>query len=194
MKRLLINSLLGCMLMSQIQLQAWNPFSRTPRQWSIADFIDSKCYEVEDREQQEQCFEVKQFLLESRKATLENKPVVLESIACSVGGTISGFLFGAFLGAFAGDPSLGATFGAIAGLLSGPTHAAMVSNELHKKLPASMKFYAQCKTNPLLIKKTPKEVLDQLEYILKVTPEQRKLVVDNITCAWAARVIAAENA
>jgi hypothetical protein len=187
MKRLLLGSLLGCMLMSQMQLHAWNLFKK---EWTVEDFIAGKCYEVEDRLKQQQCIEAKQFLMEMRKTELENKPIVLESAGWSVLNSIIGFLGGGVLGACNGDLILGAVAGTVIGFCTGPYHAWNLKSELHVKLPDSIKFYANCKKDPSLIQKTPKEVLDKLEYVLKIDDsEQRKQLANKITSAWAARVI-----
>lgn len=187
MKRLLLSSLLGCMLMSNLQVQAWNPFKK---EWTVEDFIAGKCYEVEDRTKQQQCIEAKQFLMEIRKAELENKPAVLEGIGYSIFSSIAGLITGGVLGAFNGDLIFGAAAGTVIGLCTGPYHVYSVKRELYEKLPASMIFYANCKKDPSLMQRTPKEVLDKVEYVLQINDDnQRKQLANKITDAWAARVI-----
>jgi hypothetical protein len=177
MKRLLLNSLLGCMLMSNLQLQAWwSPFSK--KQWTIEDSISRKCFEVDDPIKQAQCIEVKLFLLQARKQELENSSPTAERIGSIIGGALVGLLSGN-----------GAVSGAVEGLCDGHEKATRMQAEQDKIVPESIAFYERCKLDPSFLKNVPKEVLDRLEYCLQVPDWKKQELVKRMTDAWAAQVI-----
>jgi hypothetical protein len=183
MKRLWLASIVGCLLIDPVYVIATQ--SNTPKKWTIEDFIEIKCYEVDERDAQHQCIRVKQFLLQARKAELENKNLKFEGAIISVGVALVGLMVGGII-ALGSDNKISPYWGPLVGLLGAPIHIKRVKDELHRKIPASLGYYKRCLQNPHIYTKLPHKELDTREYAPKLSQEEKSRVAQQIAKTWDA--------
>ena len=157
------------------------------KQWSIHDFISRKCYEIDNRKDQKRCIEVKKYLLKVRKQELEERNIVVEACTYSVLGGITGGFVGWYAALQLPEYKVLTTLGgALIGLLAGPVQAALVQYELEVSIPRSLAYYKKCYHDEGFIGRTPKEVLDLLEYVPNFSPHEMRMLEEEIIKMWLA--------